>query len=494
MNSAPPSHRRRTALPPRSLAGGTRHPWLAVMATALGTTLAMHWVPEDPQPQLALFAPAFALAAGLLMAPLWAAIRDPKSLLCGEHLLTLAPIYWLLLDLLQGAYELDGVTQREARLSFLCIGLFVASVWAASLFRPIAIPGVVRSAGRLEARPGVLFGLALCAFAAGMFKFAQPCGFNPLTMIHYLGENRWGAPWTRGFAGGWDAFRDVLQYFGYLLPTMFVLLGRKAGWFSGQTLTVAVLAAIQVLFLAQEGGRRTVGVACGMAIIFWLLTERRLGLRGMLVAGVAAVGLLALMEMMLNYRNVGFQALVRTEFQSAEEGGPRAEVVVRVDDNFLRLAQSIHIVPNLHEHTHYKYFLYVLVRPIPRVFWPGKPTDPGFDLPEALGLPGVSLSSSIVGELWVAGGFWAVAFGGLLYGLVARSAGRLLSGDMKVGELIIYCTTMMALFAGFRSMLDLVLISYVILAWIALAWLYQFFGGGAAALRRTSTRPARVTP
>lgn len=488
MNPAASTLRRRHTLS-RLEPGRTRHPVLAVAATAVGTVLAMHWVPEDPQPQGALLKSAIAMACGLALAPLWAAIRDPKSLLCGEHLLTLAPIYWLLLDLLQGAYELDGVTQGEARLSFLCIGLFVGGVWLASLFRPLPVPGVVRSAAQLDASPGVLFGLALGAFALGMFRFAQPCGFNPATMIHYLGANRWEAPWVRGQMGGWEAFRDVLQYFGYLLPTMFVLLGRKTGWFSVQTIIVTLLATIQVIFLAQEGGRRVIGVACGMAIIFWLLTERRLGLRGMLLAAVASVGVLAFMQVMLNYRTVGFAAI----FHPGQELDTRQYEHLHVDDNFLRLAQSIHIVPNLHEHTHFKYFYYVLVRPIPRVFWPGKPTDPGFNLPEVIGLPGVSLSSSIVGELWVAGGFWGVALGGLLYGLVARSAARLLTENMKVGELVIYCTTMMALFAGFRSMLDLVLISYVILAWIALTWVYRFFGGGAAD-RRVAPRPARATP
>jgi hypothetical protein len=472
--------------------GSTRHPVLAVAATAVGTVLAMHWVPEDPQPQGALLKSAIAMTCGLALAPLWAAIRDPKSLLCGEHLLTLAPIYWLLLDLLQGVYELDGVTPREARLSFLCIGLFVGGVWLASLFRPLPVPGVVRSAGQLEAGSGVLFGLALGAFALGMFKFAQPCGFNPLTMIHYLGENRWGAPWTRGFAGGTEAFRDVLQYFGYLLPTLFVLLGRKTGWLTGRTLLVAALAAIQILFLAQEGGRRTIGVACGMAIIVWVLTERRLGWRGILVSTLAAGGLLVFMEKMLDYRNVGFREMFAQEEVNTGEAAPQSEVKVRVDDNFFRLAQSIHIVPALHEHTHFKYFFYVLVRPVPRVFWPGKPTDPGFDLAQAVGSQGVSYSSSIVGELWVAGGFWVVALGGLLYGWVARSAARLLTENMKVGELVIYCATMMALFAGFRSMLDLVLISYVILAWIALTWVYRFSGGGMAS-RRVAARPARAT-
>ncbi len=469
--------------------GKTRHPLLAVVSTILGVAAAMALVPENPEPKLALFIPALILAIGLAIAPVVSALRDPKSLLCGEHLLTLAPIYWLLLDLLQGAYELEGVTQREARLSFLCIGLFVVAVWSASLFRPGPLPDLVRSAARLNPSSSVLFWIALFAFAIGIFKFAQPCGFNPITMINHLGQGRWDAPWVRGQMGGWEAFRDVMQYFGYLLPTMFVLQGRKVGWFSVSAVIVALLAAIQIIFLAQEGGRRIIGVTCGMAIIIWLLTERRLSVRGMFLAAIAGVGVLAFMQVMVNYRNVGVSALVKPD----DSADVTKYEYLHVDDNFLRLAQSIHIVPNLHKHTYFDYFIYVLVRPIPRVFWPDKPTSSGFDLPEVLGLPSVSLSSSIVGELWVAGGFWVVALGGLLYGMVARSAAQLLSENLKAGALVIYCTTMMALFTGFRSMIDLVLISYVVLAWIGLCWLYQLVVGDETSRPRGS-RPPQSNP
>jgi hypothetical protein len=302
-----------------------------------------------------------------------------------------------------------------------------------------------------------------------------------MTMVGFLGQGRWDAPWSRESMGGWTSFIDVLQYFGYLLPTMAVVLGRKAGWTNSKTLTVAVLALVQVLFLSQEGGRRIIGVVFGMAIIFWTLTEHRLRARGVLVAASAAIAVLTFMQVMINYRNVGLSAAVHTD---GDEKVEKYEYI-HVDDNYYRLAQIISLIPATHEHTHLQYFVYVFVRPIPRVLWPDKPIDGGFDLSQALGLSGVSLSTSIVGELYTAGGLWVVAVGGFFYGLIARGASRLLGDELKLGALIIYCTTMMALFAGFRSMLDLVLISYVTLAWIGLCRLYQLAGGGAV------TRPAR---
>ncbi len=139
-----------------------------------------------------------------------------------------------------------------------------------------------------------------------------------------------------------------------------------------------------------------------------------------------------------------------------------------MDDNVYRFCQIIQIIPEAHPYVYHQYLIWVLVRPIPRVFWPGKPVDPGFDLPATLGVKGVSFSCSTVGELYMSGGLIAIALGGWLYGRLSGMASRLLTQGATFGAYVVYSILMMALFAGMRSMLDLVLISYVVLAWIAL--------------------------
>src|SRR5262245_52769783 len=103
----------------------TRFPLLAVITTTVGTLLAINFIPSDPEPHGALFFPALALSAGLAFAPFIAVLRDQKSILLGEHLLALAPIYWLLLDLLQGAYTMETIQSEQINTAFVGIGLFV---------------------------------------------------------------------------------------------------------------------------------------------------------------------------------------------------------------------------------------------------------------------------------------------------------------------------------------------------------------------------------
>ena len=441
------------------------------MATALSILL----IPEDPSADGALFYPALVMSAGLATAPFFAALRHPKTLLRGECLLALAPIYWLLLDLLQGVYAMQDITADQVRQAFLAIGIFVVMVWLAALRRSWRIPNVLISSVSQEFSINTYFGLALACFFIGMLNYAVPCNFNVFEMVHYLGQERWAAPWGRGQLGGWDAFLDHLQYFGYLLPALTVVIGRRLGVRNVRTLICIALSVVMALFLAQSGSRRVIGVVVGMALILWVLDQQRLRVKHLFTTMFAIVALLVTLQVMLEYRNVGLSVLVgKGEVPSGhfEKRQILEEQHLRVDDNFYRLCQIIQLIPESYPFVYHKYLIYVIVRPIPRVFWPGKPVDAGFDLPTALGVEGVSFSYSVIGELYMSLGIIGVALGGWLYGRIASTASGLLVRCRTQGALVIYSIVVMALFSGMRSILELILVSYVVLAWVGLSHLF----------------------
>src|ERR1043166_1029100 len=233
---------------------------LAIISTVIATTLAILLIPEDAATEGALFYPALVMSAGLAFAPVVAALRYPKALLRGESLLSFAPIYWLLLDLLQGVYPMQDITADQVRQAFLAIGIFVVMMWLGSIRRPWRIPQVVISSVSQEFSVNTYFGLAVACFLLGMLNYAVPCNFNVFEMVRYLGQERWAAPWGRGQLGGWDAFLDHLQYFGYLVPVLTVVIGRRAGVRNVRTIFCIALSVIVALFLAQSGSRRVIGV------------------------------------------------------------------------------------------------------------------------------------------------------------------------------------------------------------------------------------------
>jgi hypothetical protein len=448
---------------------------IALLSTSMATTLAILLIPEDPSGEGALFYPALVMSAGLAAAPLDAAIRYPKALLRGECLLSLAPIYWLLLDLLQGVYAMQDITADQVREAFLGIAIFVAMVWLAALRRSWKIPKVLISSVSQEFSINTYFALAIACFLIGMLNFALPCNFNVFEMVHYLGQERWAAPWGRGQLGGWDAFLDHLQYFGYLLPVLTVVIGRRVGARNMRTLICLAMSVVITLFLAQSGSRRVIGVVAGMALVLWVLDQQRLRIKHLVISAVAILALLLALQLMLEYRNVGLSVLVgKGEVPSGrfEKRQLLEEQHLRVDDNFYRLCQIIQLIPDSHPFVYHRYLVYVIVRPVPRVFWPGKPVDAGFDLPSALGVEGVSYSYSVIGELYMSLGFIGIALGGWFYGRVASMASGLLARCTTQGALVIYSIVVMALFSGMRSILELILVSYVVLAWVGLSHLF----------------------
>jgi hypothetical protein len=396
-------------------------------------------------------------------------------LLRGESLLSLAPIYWLLLDLLQGVYGLPDISADQVRQAFLAIGIFVVMMWLGSIRRPWRIPQVVISSVSQEFSINTYFALAVACFLIGMLNYAVPCNFNVFEMVHYVGQERWAAPWGRGQLGGWDAFLDHLQYFGYLLPVLTVVMVRRAGVRNARTIICIAMSIVIALFLAQSGSRRVVGVVGGMALVLWILDQRRLRIKQLLMTVFAVVVLLVTLQLMLEYRNVGLSVLVgKSEIQSGrlEKRQILEEQHLRVDDNFYRLCQIIQLIPESYGFVYHRYLIYVIVRPVPRVFWPGKPVDAGFDLPTALGVEGVSYSYSVIGELYMSLGLIGIALGGWFYGRVAAMASGLLARCTTQGALVIYSIVVMALFSGMRSILELILVSYVVLAWVGLSHLF----------------------
>lgn len=444
---------------------------LGIAATISGTLLAVDLIPDDPTPSGALFGAALVMTLSLSVAPALAALREPKSLLRTEHILVLSPIYWLLLDLLQGLYPMDRVLPQEATTAFIGIGLFVVAVWIGAYRCTWRIPPGVMSSLSQEVSENTYFRLAVAAFILGMLRFAIPCNFDLTLMFSSIGEGRWSAPWGRGQLGGWDAFLDQLQYFGYLLPMLTVVVAHYSGWRNRRTLIALAMSVVMVLFLLQSGGRRIVGTVVGMSFVLWMLTQQQVRVKQVVINAIMVVSLLFLLEVMREYRNVGL-----TMFIESEETEPLLEKkAIRVDDNFYRLCQIIELIPEEHSYLYLKYIVWVLVRPIPRVLWPDKPIDPGFDLSEAVGLKQVSLTSSIVGELYMSSGFIGIALGGWFYGRLSGMASQLVTQRATVGMFMTYTLLTMSLFAGMRSMVELVLMNYATVAWIGLSRVFIFF-------------------
>ena len=445
------------------------YPVLGIISTVCGTLIAIFLIPESVSTDNALFPSAVMMTIGLAIAPIAASLKNPKTILRAEHILVLAPIYWLMLDLLQKAYVIEEAWLDGIRGAFFGIGLFVMGAWIAIMMNLFSLPKSIVKSSAHKLQSKTLFRLVLIFFSIGILKYAYPCGFNPVTMVSYLFVDRWSAPWAREALGGWSSFIDHLSYFGYLLPTLSVLLIVRSKRFNYQIATSTFLSLFMAVFLAQAGSRRVIGVIFGAAIICWLVEQRKLKLKQLLVAVLSIALILTFMQNMLNFRGGGFAAA----FEESElEQKEYIYNHLHVDDNFYRLSQTILIVPDYVPFVYEKQIVFALIRPIPRAIWKNKPTNPGFDLATIIGKRGVALTHSVIGDWYITGGWIAIFVGGLIYGSIARMISSLLIKDSELSEGLVYSLMVMAMFAGVRAMIDIILMSYALFAWMVISWLF----------------------
>jgi oligosaccharide repeat unit polymerase len=398
--------------------------------------------------------------------PCYVAIRNPVSLFRAEHIVAMSPCYWLLLDIIQGAYGFRGITHDQVVASFSAIALFSGLVYLSSVVRPSTLPKFIEAATTKQFDANTIFALAVIAFTLAFLKFAIPSKFNAFEMISAFGKSRWDVPWARGRLGDWNAFADHLEYFGYMLPALTVVIASKTRWQDRRTLATLCLSAVFLAFLAQGGNRRLVGACVGAALIVFALKNRRRGALMLVKIGLGATFLLIFLQLVLEFRGVGLAGLV-------DPNGKQLQYTyLHVDDNFLRLTQLLAVFPDQHPFLGFNWVIWVIVRPVPRVFWPGKPVDPGFDLAIFLGLKGISLAVTTIGESYMAFGWTGIVGMALTLGRVSRTWTSLIDRNLSLEGSVLYALGTMVLFLGMRSALELILISYSIIAWLLLARLF----------------------
>lgn len=457
----------------REVASEASAPMIGFVAAVLSTVLAaVVLFPLNPAPRGALMIPAAVLSLGVCIVPIMRGLQRSDTIANAENFVSIGFVFWLLLDLLQGAYELGETTPEALRGALIAIGASSACMWIGVAGREWQPPQWLRSLTMRPLDDRTISRLVPICFALGMLNFLYSCNFDIPLMFSYLGADRWSAPWARGQLGGWGSFIDQMPYFGYVLPSLTALLITRRGVFARETVVAAICSVIMLLFLSQGGGRRLIGVTVGAAVLVWIQAHPRLSPRDILIIGTTAVVLAFVSQFMLNIRAGGIEVF--------RERGSNYDYY-HVDDNFLRLAQVIELVPSQHAYVGFSQIYFTLIRPIPRVLWPNKPINPGFDLAEAVRMKGLSLSTTIMGEWYLSYGWIGVMLGGWFHGRLSKAANVLREQGRIVGNPIVYAMAVMVLVSGMRSMLDLVIMSYALVAW----WMINRWMS-----RHTSTIPA----
>ena len=400
---------------------------------------------------------AIFLTICLLMFPLEQFIKEGNTgFFKGNVLVVTSIIYWSLIDLLQGRYNMEAVQMTSVKSAFIALAFYVAVVIITSNYQ-LNLPKQLISAVKTNLDPELLYKIIVICFGLGIFYFWYSTGYDFDYMIKSLSKSRFRSPWSRGVSGGFNAILEHLKYFGYVLPALTALLIISEKKINFRTISGLAMMIFFSAFEFQGGGRRITGFLLGSFVMTFLIYFRQqLKIRHYIILAASGLLFLILLDMQLAFRNKGYEDMFATyEIEQLDE--------IRVDDNFLRLAQVIELIPSQFPHSGLEYLIWSFARPIPRALWPGKPMGPGFDVAEMVGAKGVSLTTTVVGEAYASFGYLMIIVVGFISGILSGTLNSLLRRPIGVLGVAFYALGVLALVAGVRALVDLIIFSYAFL-------------------------------
>ena len=115
-------------------------PLVGFIAALIGTAAVVVLFPDRPSPRGALVVPAFVLSVSIVVVPIMRALTGAATRMNAENFVALGFVYWLLLDLIQGAYDLSDASDQALRLAIIAIGLSAAAMWLGVAARQWRLP------------------------------------------------------------------------------------------------------------------------------------------------------------------------------------------------------------------------------------------------------------------------------------------------------------------------------------------------------------------
>ena len=289
------------------------------------------------------------------------------------------------------------------------------------------------------------------SFAVGYFHMLMAVGFNPATMINALMGPRFDVPWGRGQFGDAQALLYELGAMLYLVPPLAgVILGRRKSY-STVSLLLVFVALLFTLFYGFSTGTRNIISSYLITFLAAYIYSSNASRRQIIAVAALVFAILVLATYYeLRFRDVG----LRNYLQSGEtERAPEEEEMsLYVDYNLYNVGALVNIFPNHANYIGWKAPLWIIARPIPRVLWPGKPDGSAVSVEGVLGLEGLTIAATFIGESYMAGGLIGVVVAGVLLGMLAQWWTRKAFSAVSGFGILIYGSGFFAVVITMRSM------------------------------------------
>lgn len=297
-----------------------------------------------------------------------------------------------------------------------------------------------------------LMALMAGCFLMGFLNMLITVSFNPAKLVYYFMQPRFSQPWGRGQLGDWRALLHEFEMLLYLIPPIAgIVLARHRNFKASQKL-FAFGCFFFVLFYGFSGGTRNVLASYLITFLisysFAVGSKRRLAM--IVLTCICIAVLLVSTVLMLEFRQVGLSNYITGRYENITP--TTREQGLFIDYNLYAICRITEVFPKSHAYLGAEIPLLAVVRPIPRAIWKGKPEGLTVSLEETLGVEGLTVSASFIGEAYMSGGILMVFLTGLFFGYLTGWWGHFASPRNSDLGILIYASGFFATVISMRSL------------------------------------------
>lgn len=286
--------------------------------------------------------------------------------------------------------------------------------------------------------------------AIGYLHMLVAVQFNVIEMVEHMMGARFSQPWSRGRLGDWRALLIELGLFLYLIPPLAGIILARRERYRKVDVTLVMLMLAFSLFQGFASGTRNILASYLLTFLigyaFALPQHRR---KELIVLGAATgVFLIVSTVLMLEFRQIGLLNYLKGE----REEKALTEISLAVDYNLYSMSRLVEVFPKHHPFLGWEVPYIALIRPIPRAIWKGKPEGLSMSIEDAVGAGGWTVSTTYIGEAFMAGGVFGVVVISLLLGAMMGWWSHLASPRNSEFGMLVYASGFFSVAITMRSL------------------------------------------
>ncbi|HEX4085522.1 MAG TPA: O-antigen polymerase [Chthoniobacteraceae bacterium] len=299
----------------------------------------------------------------------------------------------------------------------------------------------------------VLFSIFWACILVGYLNMLIAVKFNIFEMVDYFMQPRFTQPWQRGRFGDWMAMLYEMSMILYLVPPLGGILLARRKKHSRTQVFLVMLGVLFTLFYGFSSGTRN--IFASYLVTFLIGYCFAAGIRQtkeiVIITVLTAVALVASTKVMLDFRDVGLKDYI-TEGYYKDRSNTQVGQGLAVDNNLYAISRMVEYFPSHHPYTGMEIPYLALIHPIPRVLWPEKPTGMSITVEDVFGATDWTVATSVVGEEYIMGGYFAVFFMSVFFGLCCAWWNLLASPKNSEFGILVYASGFFSAVITMRSM------------------------------------------